>query len=191
MKNRLALITAGLLVGLVASPAALGKTVSDLVTPEKRRTTVELALRLTRPPEPVALPAEIAQPFNPPGFDQPDPGEIRAAAQSPRVNSAGNLPGGAAVPGAPAQADGPKGDREILENIAAKILPTGTIIPTNGDPLLTFGRKNVKLGSHFTVTNSANGQDYELELVAVDRTTFTLRYRNEEITRPIKSGKSQ
>lgn len=191
MKNRLALITAGLLVGLVASPAALGKTVSDLVTPEKRRTTVELALRLTRPPEPIALPAEIAQPFNPPGFDQPDPGELRAAAQSPRVNPTGGSPGGTAVSGAPVPPDGPKGDREILENIAAKILPTGTIIPTNGDPLLTFGRKNVKLGSHFTVTNSANGQDYELELVAVDRTTFTLRYRNEEITRPIKSGKSQ
>jgi hypothetical protein len=191
MNHRFVLLSAVLLVGLGSTPRAFGKTVSDLAPPEKRRATVEQALRLTRPPEPVALPAEIAQPFNPPGFDQPDPGELRAAAQSPRVNPTGGAPGGTAVSGAPVPPDGPKGDREILENIAAKILPTGTIIPTNGEPLLTFGRKNVKLGSHFTVTNSANGQDYELELVAVDRTTFTLRYRNEEITRPIKSGKSQ
>lgn len=190
MNHRFVLLSAVCLVGLVSTSRVFGKTASDLASPEKRRASVEQALWLTRPPEPVALPAEIAQPFNPPGFEQPDPGEVRAAAQSPRVNPAGSQ-GGTAVSGAPVPPDGPKGDREILETIAAKILPTGTIIPTNGEPLLTFGRKNVKLGSHFTVTNSANGRDYELELVAVDRTTFTLRYRNEEITRPIKSGKSQ
>jgi hypothetical protein len=58
----------------------------------------------------------------------------------------------------------------------------------NGEPLLLLGRGRVKIGDKFTV--AYNGQDYELELTAIDRTTFTLRYHGEEITRPIKTGKS-
>lgn len=43
------------------------------------------------------------------------------------------------------------GDRETLENLAAKIPATGTIIKPNGEPLLIFGRRNMAIGSHFTV----------------------------------------
>ena len=72
-----------------------------------------------------------------------------------------------------------------------QIKPSGMIRITGKPPLLTFGRRNVEVGSTFTVTNPANGQDYEVALIAIEPPTFTLRYRNEEITRPIKSGKSQ
>jgi hypothetical protein len=203
MNSRPTLVTVGFLLGLVSAATALGKPLADLVSPEKRRSIVEQALRLTRPPEPVPLPADLAQPFNPPGFDQPDPEELRAAAAaSAKVIAAGGVAGGGGIGGAGAAggaggaagaAGGPAalmGDRELLESIAAKILPTG-MIKVGGEPLLIFGRRNVKIGGSFTVTNPANGQDYTLELIAIEPPTFTLRYRNEEITRPIKSGKSQ
>ena len=53
-----------------------------------------------------------------------------------------------------------------------------------GAPRLIFANKPFEVGTRFTATY--NNQDYELELVAIDRTTFTLRYRGEDVTRPIK-----
>ncbi len=195
MNFRFAFFTVGVLLSSAALSAATSKPISDLVSPEKRRAVVDLALRLSRVPEPVALPPDLAQPFSPTNFEQPDPEEIRAAATA-RANSSGGSsggvvgPGGAVGPVAGAQAPRPPADREILESIAPKILPTGTI-KVGGEPLLIFGRKNVKIGNQFTVTDPTSGKEYELELIAIDSTTFTLRFRNEEITRPIKSGKSQ
>ena len=177
----------GLTFGLASASTALGKPLTDLVSPEKRRSVVEQFQRHTRPPEPVPLPADLSQPFNPVGFDQPDPEEVRAAAAAAATATARVNAGQPAIAGQPA----PAGDREILEAIAAKILPSGMIKIGGRPPLLTFGRRNVEVGSTFTVTNPANGQDYEVSLVAIEPPTFTLRYRNEEITRPIKSGKSQ
>jgi hypothetical protein len=169
----------------VVASLASAKPLSDLVSPEKRRTTVELAQRLTRPPEPLPLPADLAQPFNPVGFDQPDPEEAKAVALA--LQKAGGGPasggGGVASPNQPARAPG---DREILENLAAK-LPTSGTIEFGGERLLLLGRGRVRVGDKFTV--AYNSQDYELELVAIDRTTFTLRYHGEEIVRPTKSGK--
>jgi hypothetical protein len=49
-----------------------------------------------------------------------------------------------------------------------------------------FGSRFVKMGAHFTITYKS--QDYDLELTGIDGTNFTLRYRNEEITRPILSA---
>ncbi len=169
-------------------PSAFGadkdKAKSDLVSPEKRRATVEIAQRLTRPPEPVPVPADLPPPFNPPGFDQPDPAEVKAAqaAQAAAGIAQGNG-GGGANPNQPARAPG---DHEILENLAGK-LPTKGSFVFNGEPLLVVADKRLKVGDKFTVT--ANGQDYELELIAIDRTTFTLRYHGEEIVRSIKNGK--
>ncbi len=56
-----------------------------------------------------------------------------------------------------------------------------------GAPRLIIANKPFEIGTRFTVTY--NGQDYELELTSIDRTTFTLRYRNEETTRPITPTK--
>lgn len=191
MNPRLLFAAGGILLACSSAATAWGKPLSDLVSPEKRRSIVEQAQRLTRPPEPVPLPADLIQPFNPPGFDQPDPEEVRAAgalaaaAANAKPGSAGGLTGA----GGPGGQVAPLSDRELLTGIASKILPTG-MIKVGGEPLLIFGRRNVKIGGSFIVTNPADGQDYTLELIAIEPPTFTLRYRNEEITRPIKSGKS-
>ena len=150
MNFRFAFFTVGVLLSSAALSAATSKPISDLVSPEKRRAVVDLALRLSRVPEPVALPPDLAQPFSPTNFEQPDPEEIRAAATA-RANSSGGSPGGVVGPGgavgpvAGAQAPRPPADREILESIAPKILPTGTI-KVGGEPLLIFGRKLPDLG---------------------------------------------
>ena len=89
--------------------------------------------------------------------------------------------GGTAAPAAAA----PAGDRDILEALAQRIPSTGTVTTREGTPQLVVGRNRLQVGNVFTVTY--NNQDYDLELIAIDRTTFTLRYRNEETTRPIKS----
>jgi hypothetical protein len=186
---------AAVALALLAPLAAAKPPPSDIVSPETRRTAVELAQHLTRSPEPVPVPAGLVHPFNPAGFDQPDPEELRAAAAAyakglgpPPVagaSAAASAPGAPAGPNQPPRP--PAGEREILETLAAKLPTTGTII-FNGEPLLLLARNRVKIGDRFTV--ALNGQDYELELTAIDRTTFTLRYHGEEITRPIKSGKS-
>lgn len=186
MNSRHLLVLLGLALGLVPAVSTAAKPASDLVSPEKRKAVVDQAYRLTHPAEPAPLPADFIQPFNPAGFDQPDPEELRAAAAA-----AAKAPQPSAGPTPPGMPPPATGDREILENIAAKILPNGTI-SVNGKPRLVFGRsKPFEVGTKFTVTNSANGQDYEIELIAIEPPTFTLRYHNEEITRPIKSGKSQ
>jgi len=168
--------------GLAPAAFAADKVKSDLVPPDKRRATVELAQLLTRPPEPAPLPTDLGQPFNPPGFDLPDRDERPApgAAGAPGAGGRGE-DGNAAARPAPVA-----GDRETLEGLAARITPGGTFI-FGGQPLLIIGGNRLRVGSHFTV--SANGQDYDLELTAIDRTTFTLRYHSEEVTRPIKPGK--
>jgi hypothetical protein len=182
---RLALLLGTLTVAGLA-PAAFAadkdKPKSDLLPPDKRRATVELAEKLARPPEPAPLPPDLAQPFNPPGFEQPDPAERPpvAAAGGPAAGPGGGADAAAARPAAPL------GDRDVLEKLAARIVPGGTFI-LGGQPILVIGGNRLRVGAHFTVT--ANNQDYDLELAAIDRTTFTLRYRGEEVIRPINPGK--
>lgn len=180
-------VLAGLmLLGLLPSLRAAG-VASDLVPTEKRRAIIEVAQRLTRAPEPVPLPTDLAQPFSPPGFDQPDPEELRAAAAA--AAKAGSQP--AAPAGGGAEAAAPQlGDREVLEGLAARLIPSGTIM-LNGAPLLIIGKNRFEIGARFIVSDNSHNQDYELELVSIDRTTFTLRYHSAEITRPISPRKSQ
>jgi len=163
-----------------AAPAARGP--SDIVAPSKREAGVTAAKDLTRPPAPAPLPAELLNPFNPVDFDKPDPEDVKAAAAAAGANP---RPGGA--PGSSAQ-PAMSGDRDILETLAARpqLQPNGVFI-IGGRPQLLIGRNRFPVGTRFTV--EFNGQDYELELTAIDRTTFTLRYRGEEVTRPIKPVK--
>ena len=166
------------IAGAADKPDKPDKPKSDLALPDKRRATVELALKLTQPPTPEPLPADLAQPFSPAGFDLPDREE--------RPASAAAGAGRGDDPNAPARPAPIAGDRETLETLAARIVPKGTII-FGGQPLLNIGNSRLRVGAHFTVT--FNGQDYDLELTAINSTTFTLRYHNEEITRSIKPGK--
>jgi hypothetical protein len=154
-----------------AAPANRKKITSDLATPTKRQEVVDKATQLTRPPVPAPLPADLPNPFNPAGFDTPDPEEARPGVVP------GVRPNGAAV--APA---GPVGDRELLETIAARIQPTGSFV-VGGKPLLTFGTKRVRVGDNLEVT--LNDRVYEIEVTAIAGSNFTLRYRGEELTRPI------
>jgi hypothetical protein len=157
--------------------AAATKSTADLMPPLKRQTTVDAADRLVRRKAPPPTPADMASPFNPADFDKPDPSEVPVASGPKPAGPSGA--GGTTV-AAPA---GPTSDRETLETLAAQITPSGVIM-LRGAPRLIFANKPFEVGTRFTA--SYNNQDYELELVAIDRTTFTLRYRGEEITRPIK-----
>lgn len=152
----------------------------DIPPPSKRHGAVELAQRLAARKAPPPVPAELPSPFNPPDFEK------REAAEAP-ATPGGARPAGAASAGgnaAPAQPAVPVDDRAILEAVAAKIPATG-MITFGAKPILTVaGGKRFEIGSTFTV--SYDNHDYDLEVVAIDRTTFTLRYRGEEVTRPIR-----
>jgi hypothetical protein len=78
-------------------------------------------------------------------------------------------------------------NRELLEAMAPRIQPSGSIMLSSG-PVLSFSNaKPVRIGTVITVT--FDGKEYDLEVTAIDRTNFTLRFRGEELTRPIKPTK--
>lgn len=168
MKHRLTFFTAvALLVLSLPSLAVAARSSADIQPGARRQVSLALADSLAhRKPLP-PLPADLISPFNPVDFDKPDPSEL-----PPKP-----------PPGPVAPVKAAPGDRETLEKLAGQILPTG-VMHLRGAPRLVIGGKPFEVGTRFTATYS--GQDYELELVSIDRTTFTLRYRGEEITRPIK-----
>ena len=178
--RRTLLPAVGLLVLLQPLRAVAARNSADLQPPTKRQASLAIAEGLAHRKEPGPLPADLASPFSPPNFDKPDASEQQAQAAAAQRASAANAPRltvpGLAVKVAPA-------DRETLEKLAGQISPTG-VIHLRGAPRLVIGGKPFEVGTRFTATY--NSQDYELELVSIDRTTFTLRYRGEEITRPIK-----
>jgi hypothetical protein len=166
--------TASLLVGLLLACIATNAAAAPAVTPdiapqEKRRGVVERAEKLAQVQEVTPIAGELNSPFNPRDFDKPDPSEVKPTAgpraASPKLTNA----------------------REILENIAPRIQPRGTF-NLGGVPMLLVGKSRLKVGDTLQIT--FEGSDYTVEVAAIEPTTFTLRFRNEEITRPIKSGKS-
>ena len=164
-------------VGVIFSGVALRaaeKPAYDIAPPDKRRAVVEIANTLAKPPALSAFPEGAINPFDPAGFGQADADERAAVLAAAKAANQ-------SVTRAP-------NDRDLLETIASKIAPRGTMFGPGGEPILMLGNKPVKIGAKFTVTYS--GVDYVLELTAIDRTTFTLRYNREEIIRPInKAGK--
>lgn len=170
---------------VLASPCLYAaKVTSDLLPPLKRQASVDTAERLAQRKAAEPLPADLASPFSPKDFEKPDPSEVVKPVPTARPGGAiaGGPAGSGGAAGVPA-APPPPGDRETLETLASQITPSG-MIQMRGTPRLIIGSKPFEVGTRFTATY--NNQDYELELVAIDRTTFTLRYRGEEITRPIK-----
>jgi hypothetical protein len=164
-----------LIVAAWVTLVTVARAASDIASQEKRRSVVESAINLAKPGTAVPVPQDLALPFSPPGFELSDAQERAAAAAAAAAN--GKTPAELKV----------ASDRETLDQLATKFPPTGTIF-MGGEALLLFGNKRVKIGAHFTVP--LNGQDYDLELVNIDRTTFTLRLNREEITRPINPAKS-
>jgi hypothetical protein len=170
-----ALFAAALCVGVMA-PLARARIESEIAPPEKRHASVDKAALVAKQTKAAPLPATLSLPFAPPGFDLTDAEEAEAAAAAARLANRGNP----SAPQAPS-------DRQLLGEIVGKIKPNGTVY-VGGKPLLMIGKSFVKTGAHFTVTYK--GTDYDLELTQIDGTNFTLRYKSDEITRPITPGKS-
>jgi len=160
----------------VTAPRASARIESEIAPPDKRKASVEKAAALAKQKVVPPMPAALILPFAPPGFDLTDAEEAAAAAAAAKLANAQN-------PSAPP----PPSDHQLLEEIVAKVKPSGTVY-LGDQPLLMFGKRYVKTGTHFTVTYKGN--DYDLELTQIDGTNFTLRYKSDEITRPIKPGKS-
>jgi hypothetical protein len=142
---------------------------SDLASPQKRQAAVRVANQLTRDAG-VSTAFDVLNPFCPPEFD--------ISREESISRKLGDRPENLSIAS--------KSDREILESLASRFPATGTI--TRGDKiLLTAGRKQFEAGQLLTL--SELGREYEVEIVAISATTFTLRFRNEEFTRPVRLSK--
>jgi hypothetical protein len=171
-------------LGLPAATFGAAKGLADIMPPVKRDVSVKLAHGFASPSAPAPVPADLVSPFNPPDFDKPDPADQKANVATTGQPPAG--PGGADKQDKLAKPQ-PAGDRAVLEAVAARIPALGMIVRDGKAQLMLGGAKRVGVGDVFTVTYG--DQDYDLEVVAIDRTTFTLRYRGEEITRAIRLTK--
>ncbi|MBW8781854.1 MAG: hypothetical protein JF599_08205 [Verrucomicrobia bacterium] len=150
-----------LLMG-IGGLAAFGQVASDILPPQKRAATVDFARKLLEPAP--ALETAGATPLpNPFSLNLPE------SATPPPVSN----------PGAGADLAGRAG----LEVLASKITPTGSV-EIGGEPILLFGQKKLKVGDRLPII--FEGKPYELEISAIERTSFTLRLNGEEVTRPIK-----
>jgi hypothetical protein len=149
---------------LVFPRAVAGEPAGDLPAPAQREGQVAAAERLAVRPRPVPAPADTPSPFAPAGFDPAEPVDSKRAAAG--------------------AAEKPRGDRETLELLAAQLSPSGVIV-LRGSHLLILSNRQHPAGTRFTVT--LQGQEHELLLAEVTRTTYSLRYREEETTRTIKS----
>jgi hypothetical protein len=149
------------LLMVVGGLAAFGQSASDILPPQKRVATVDFAQKLLAPTSAETVGATVLpNPFN---LNLPE------SATPPPVKNAGtgtDLTGHAG-----------------LEALAAKIIPTGSV-EIGGEPILLFGQKKLKVGDRLPII--FEGKPYELEISAIEHTSFTLRLNGEEVTRPIK-----
>jgi hypothetical protein len=132
----------------------------DIPPSQKRSATVNFAKTVLAPVAPVEAVdiATLKNPFDPATPPPPQSSDNAVAAVS-------------------------SGDAQ-LEEIAPKITPSGSI-EIGGEALLLFGQKRLKVGDHLPII--FEGKPYELEIVRIQSTSFTLRLNGTEITRPIKS----
>jgi hypothetical protein len=77
------------------------------------------------------------------------------------------------------------GDRQVLEAVAPHVVPSG-VVQVGDSPILLLGEKKLKVGEYLTIT--FEGNQYVLELSAINHSSFTLRLNKEEITQPINSN---
>ena len=74
-------------------------------------------------------------------------------------------------------------DRQVLEAIAPRVEPTGSVRIGDTDYLL-FGQKRLKVGEKLTITYE--GSVYAVEITSIERNNFRIRLNSEELVRPIK-----
>ena len=165
---------------LATSPLAAADTAdaaAQVANPAKRQESLENA-RALLVIQPVTLPAELTNPFNPGGIA----GATSAAGHTQAAGTTTTAPTAEADNPA-AKPAGPRTDHDTIQAIAAALKPSGFFV-LGGEPTLVFGQKRVKAGGHVTIT--FEGTEYTLEITAIDRPNFTLRLNREEFTRPIK-----
>ena len=78
----------------------------------------------------------------------------------------------------------PTTDKELLAILADQLHPTGVMGREESLILLLKGQKGVKLNEKLTL--SFDGSAYDVEVTSIDHNSFSLRYNQAEITRPIK-----
>lgn len=74
-------------------------------------------------------------------------------------------------------------DQEVLAAIVGRLHPTGSVV-LGGEPILLFGERRQKIGDKLTQTH--DGVEYVVEIVNIENNQFRIRYKNEELTRPVK-----
>ncbi len=153
-----------LLALVVLGAAPLG--FAQVASPAKRAAAVAAAQKLLAAKE-AALPSVMADPFHPGAF---------GASTAPTQTDGGE-------PAGPDTGSGPRSRRDLLVTMA-NALRAPNLITLGGQQYLLFGQKRVKAGEFLTI--NFEGNDYSLEVTAIDRTSFTLRLNREEYTRPIK-----
>ena len=148
----------------IAQREMRARSVSDLATSQTRQATVQVAKELSGVPVVAPISGDVPNPFNPPGYSLP---ETIPAHTAPAARTAPVI----------------RSDREILD-ILLRRFPASGAMTWGGRVLLVAGDKRYEAGQ--TLLLSYDGRDFEVELVAVTATSFTLRYRGAEISRSIR-----
>lgn len=151
--------------GILLAPSATcfcQSSGSDLASPQKRAASLGLARKYVDavPVLTINSLGDVVNPFSPASFG--------------KGNKADNPNGKSKLPSS---------DKDLLALLAEQLNPTGTFF-LNGEPLLLFGQKKVKVGELIPIT--LDGITFEVEVTAIERINFSLKYKQEELTRPIK-----
>ncbi|WP_138223257.1 hypothetical protein [Nibricoccus aquaticus] len=142
----------------------------DVISPVRRVTTLELASKLLNPPASTDAASGAVNPFTLNGSRAEDAAadENQATANRAAIMAS---------------------NRTLLAALSEQLEPKGTFV-LGGESIILLGQKKLKVGERYPIT--FEGAVYELEITAIETTRFSVRYKNEEITRPIvitKSGK--
>ncbi len=140
---------------------------SDVAAPNKRAEVTGIANNLLNP-APRSTPPAIYNPFTLSGERAGSPSVQAGTAAAVMVSPVGNT-------------------RDLLEKLAAKIEPSGTVV-MGGEAILLLGQNRLKVGDLYSI--NFEGATYEVEVIAIESTRFSIRYKNEELTRPIVITKS-
>lgn len=81
----------------------------------------------------------------------------------------------------------PVSERDLLSSLATQLTPTGVLM-LGDQSFLLFGEKKVKVGETIHITFDKDS--YDVELVDLSRTAFTIKLNNEQTTRSIKPAKT-
>lgn len=159
-----------LVIILTAAMVPLGllgaEPISDLLTPQKRAGTLVLARSLLAIKAHDSSGEALASmdPFNP----------VQPSEPNDEIEKGPNTSGTSVV----------MSDRDLLKKLAEEIRPTG-MMQLGESIFLLIGKKRLKVGDRIAV--NSGGVAYDVEISFIDRTSFTLRIKSEELTRPIKA----